>query len=188
MTWKFLRGEQNSETGLENKGRSVAGLMTKAAAENAHALLEIIQGSRCGSEDDTEEEFVGIFIEFVYLYLHIGDRLAFELLGAEKRNVFVDALREKTLDILSEGYDSKAARDEFCAGFGEALDARESIYSTYRWGPGEDGGLEGELLWEFAKYMGKSMGANMDPAIILGIQKLVAQSLVSFELPRLLKG
>ena len=95
------------------------------------------------------KKFQAIFFhEMLWFCFHLTDRLAFEYLPIEERDIFIDNLNIGMCERLSEMYNSTIAQR-----WPSLCNARQAEYSKYStlMPEKEEGGYGGTLFWEFAK-------------------------------------
>jgi hypothetical protein len=68
---------------------ALATAIASAAMKGGQALKSKINAD---SEDKINEQFIYVCYEFLYFFLHLTDRMAYQKLGAERRSKLMDAL------------------------------------------------------------------------------------------------
>jgi len=105
--------------------------------------------------DDLNKDARELLLEFIALSLHLADRIAFNIIGSEKRNLFIDELLSSVSSNLAESLLKKDVRAEakqfFQNKFLLLYSQRSEFYAPLRLGIGEKPPLEGTLFWEAAK-------------------------------------
>jgi len=140
------------------------------AKEFSECLLELIAGmgpvlheELLGEVATEEAKLWRIQLDLTYLCLHLIDRLTFQTLGAEKRQVFIDALGPAVEQSLENQFHAQIESREFRDAFFQILNRKNVEYAAYReFFPEEGQGTKNTLFWEFAKNMSTDYG-NLNP-------------------------
>lgn len=200
--WADFYGLRNDEDLLNNKAEALAPVLVGLAEKSQKSLQEMLNKNL--SEKDTHPDFKktiekitpqkwnNAFYEFLFVYLHAVDRLAFQYLEPEQRNVFTDGLFAKALAVLSEGI-----REEDYLPFAtedlliETYNKRQEYYSTFdKLYPEKEGAPPANtVFWEFGELLAKTLtGESKDIAIALPAQFIAAEYILILELPQLFMG
>jgi len=176
--WKAaLAGQPNTPEVLTQKGHVMATLVV-ACAQHSYWSLTVVVGDldkKLGKQPPTREQFVPMCYEWIWLYIHLIDRIAFKLIGPEKRSALIDALVEKTVEILRETAEEESPelkqlgneavkKAELEASFWEILSERQMEYAKYpKLYPEGNEGYGSTLLCEFGKKLAVVVGREHDP-------------------------
>jgi hypothetical protein len=104
--------------------------------------------------DEFNTEAWYIVLELMAFSLHLADRIAFNVVGPEKRSRFMDALLISVSFNLAQSIPtdtSSEARQRFQGQFVTLYNDRTGLYAPLRLHDGEGGPLAGTLFWEAAK-------------------------------------
>ena len=112
-------------------------------------------------------------LEFLFVFIHLSDRWAFEKLGLLRRDSFMDFLADSAAHSMASllestrGVDS-AWREDIKSVFISDLNVRTIEYSKCRKviSDKETQGMQGVLLWEFGKRLAERLGHPMDGYLI----------------------
>jgi hypothetical protein len=152
------------------------------AVEDAKRILEELKKDK---ERKVDNKFGEVVFEMLLFYLHFIDRIAFQHLGVEPRNTFIDALFIEIRERLSRIHESGIDAMQFRSGFGNAYNARQAEYGKYKKMFAEkDEGTKDTLFWEFGKKIAGILGNEMDIVVIMYVQAIV-YSLTALQLPEL---
>lgn len=144
--WNHFKGMVNTDEVLIEKAKAFAPFLFGGISEDTKSLFEELK------IDD--EKFGEVFFEMVLFNLHYVDRIAFQHLGAEKRNVFMDALVMEFGEALSIMHERsiEAAQFRSRSSFAEAYEERQQEYTKYKKSfPEKNEGAKNTLFWEFGK-------------------------------------
>lgn len=110
-----------------------------------------------------------ICLEMVIFYLHLVSRFALLLLGAEKRNTFIDVLLIEVRELLSRTFESGLEADQFRNGFAAHWNAREIECGNYKFFPEKGEPSKDTLFWEFPKKIAAMVGSENNALLILHV-------------------
>jgi hypothetical protein len=124
--------------------------------------------------------------EFVYLFLHIADRLAFQVIGSENRSSFMDDLASMTFHTTAEVFlrkpDDKLDR-ELKASLVASLNRRNTEYGSYqKLFPVGDDGFKGTLFWEFGKRIAETRRRPKDIGVMMTASSVALAALQLLQL------
>ncbi len=106
-------------------------------------------------------------LEVAALFLHLLDRLAFGLLGPERRKALMDPLAEEVAASFADAYCASEPISDDADAVVEFLNSRQTEYAQYRdLLPGKDEVYEGTLFWEFAKRLVLTYRSHPNPVTI----------------------
>jgi len=200
--WADFAGLANDSDLLTKKAKILAAFLIQSALSDQRLLkskLEEISAEKDVAPDFRERvnsissrAWNNAFYEILFLLLHFSDRVAFQYLKPEKRNLFIDALFSETLSILSTGPSTGIEYIPFATEhmLMEAYNDRQRHYSTFKeLVPGEDESFAGTVFWEFGKAISKILtGEARDIRIVAPAQVIVTSRVFAMELPQLLTG
>ncbi len=109
-----------------------------------------------------------IIHETLLFHLHLSDRIAFDLMDADKRDIFVDNLVSKCIEILS-GLQFYVSIKDFEDWFLNEYMKRQEQYSKYKYQLPKKPPFNGTLFWEFGKNIVEITGLEKDIIIMFKI-------------------
>ena len=136
-----------------------------------------------------------VVFEFEFLFLHISDRMAFEVLGSRKRATFMDSLSDITAEssaeaVFEDGADKqekakKILKDSFFIDLNE----RNNYYGNCKkLAPEESEHAKDTVLWEFGKKLSKVVGEPIENLpVIMGAIALAGESLILLNIKDILQ-
>lgn len=177
-------GQPNTPGVLTRKGHALATMVVACAQHSYWSLTEVVGelDKRLGAEPPTREHFARMFYEWVWLYIHLIDRIAFDLIGPKKRSALVNALVERTVEILRDAAEEESPKLKQMAepkvikaglmdSFWENLNVRQQEYAKFaKWLPDDKEGYGGTLFWEFAAKLARVVGRERDLNVVSPIQ------------------
>jgi len=182
---QFL-GKENSDDVLVKKGEAIALFVIKLVSADTKSLFSQLEKDKDRKIDDSK--FGGVLGEMAILYCHFVDRIAFQHLGAERRNIFIDALFEQLTETLSMIHESTIERAQFCYSFLNINNERVAEYGNYKeLIGGTDTGQKDSLFWEFGKKIAGIVVSEMDIVVIMYVMAICSESLTALLLPELFK-
>lgn len=137
------RNRPTSKTIGEHAG-ALAFIAWRLALEHAKEL------HREGFEYDSDRERIGVISEFCAFEIHVVDRLVFERLGDEERELLVNALGQRLADQMHDNLTDLAGPGEYRAPFIALLNERLESYSRLSFEDGVPG-------FDFLRYFGRSV-------------------------------
>jgi hypothetical protein len=181
--WEMFYGQPNRRALLEEKAKIVTRMIIEVcdtgpwvatALENAHFELPAL---RLG-----DEEVRQAYAETAALLLSLVDRIAFRVLGSEKRDIFFDALEAGVTGALQDkGVEPRS--------FQTLLGKRYEEYSHYqKLVSGPDEGAKGTLMWEFGKKVAAILGIGPNAIFQTQLSLHLGKQLKSWNLNELLVG
>ncbi|MCZ7403655.1 MAG: hypothetical protein O8C67_01805 [Candidatus Methanoperedens sp.] len=148
--WSPFKGMANTDEVLIEKAKAFAPFLFSPISDETKSLFEELKKDKERKID--EKKFGEVFFEMVLFNIHYVDRSAFSHLGAEKRNVFMDALVIEFGEALSIMHERSIEAAQFSSSFAEAYEERQEEYSKYKKSfPEKNEGAKNTLFWEFGK-------------------------------------
>lgn len=174
-SWSQFEGRVNTDEVLVEKAKALALFLLSFGAKCTKNLFEILKKDK--ERPKVDDEKIGVvFGEIVIGYLCVVDRLAFQYLGAEKRNIFQDALLIKASEELSKSFGGKK---DFLI---DAYNERQIEYAGYKkFFPEKNEGAKNTLFWEIGKKIGKILESE-DIVIIMSAGSCITGFTVSANL------
>lgn len=133
-----------------------------------------------------DEQYLQVLMEHLYLFIHIGDRIAYSIMGDEHRNVLLPRIAELSITTVIEATcgtwpdDTKAKIRRECM---ENLFGAMEEFSQYKRVMGDSETTEEDsLLWEFCKNIARIRGAESNPGAIIGHHWVVVTALENIKL------
>lgn len=134
----------------------------------------------------SDTEWLSIVFEFIYFYLHLTDRFAFEHMSEEQRAVLMTGVERicisSAVNAVCRGWpkDKKEKIKEECM---ENFHISMQEYSKYKKWLAEKGeGTKNTLFWEFGKMIAKLAGREMDARYIMLSVKIAIDSLKDLDI------
>src|SRR3989344_4704411 len=123
-----------------------------------------------------ENSFV-IFYEFLILLLHLTDRSIVKLLKDKERNIFMNALIQKTdSDLIRSSFNTNINKDLYWM---ELYNLRQKEYSKYRIGTKKGNPQRGDIFWEFGKQIANLLNHPLSPEIVTSAYLIAADTFFS---------
>ncbi|MGD0076606.1 MAG: response regulator [Candidatus Binataceae bacterium] len=177
--------------GLEDNGEKLA----MVVVWGAHACTEFFADALNFSKEDRNKErqkhviWWSVLSEFVYCFLHLTDRFAFQMLGPEKRDPLVDRLGPLVAERFVENYVGhwpKDRKDQIKSDFYDTLNVATQEYARCRELVAEpiysQEGVCGKLAWRVG-----DTAECFDPLPMVQIAAAAAHFLVELDLPQLVE-
>ncbi len=150
------------------------------AVETIRRLVEK-KGTNQNKHNLNDAEWSLILFEFIYFYLHLTDRFAFEHINDEQREILMIDLGELCITAAVDAVFLKWPEDKkekikekYMGNFNISV----AEYSKYKkWLPEKDEGAKGTLLWEFVKTIAKLVGQEHRVGFKLSITQMVSNSI-----------
>ncbi len=206
--WNRFKGMVNTDEVLIEKAKALAPLLVDLISEYTKSLFEELKKEKERKIDD--EKIGEVFFEMALFNRHYVDRIAFQYLGAEKRNVFMDALvigfGDDLLGHNEIGIDGKCMMHrshylphdllghnessidvaQFRYSITETYRERQQEYAKYKRSvPEKNVSAKDTLFWEFGKKTAGILGLEMDAFVIMRIYMQTFTKYKFLELPEL---
>lgn len=197
--WNRFKGMVNTDEVLIEKAKALAPLLVDLISEDTKSLFEELKKEKERKIDD--EKIGEVFFEMALFNRHYVDRIAFQYLGAEKRNVFMDALvidfgddllgqmhRSHYLPHVLLGQNESGIDEaQFRFSLTEKYRKRQQEYAEYnkRSVPEKNESAKDTLFWEFGKKTAGVLGLEMDAFLIMRIYMQTFTKYKFLELPEL---
>jgi len=128
-----------------------------------------------------DKEFSLINFEFIYFFLHLIDRLAFNS-DIKNRGEIMSALEEQTISTIinvlcEKRFDPQKIEQIKTERFNIFHNSVKEYSQYQKWFPDKDEGMKDTLFWEFAKNICELSGNKDDIAVNLMATKYVSESL-----------
>jgi len=165
----------NSANGLhkyfiESLGRIADG------SENVKELTEKVNAI-------SNETFNQFLFEILYLFIHVSDKTAFNILNLDQRNIFIDRLQERVVQEIC-----KNGTDKECKSFPIELNDRQTHYSQYKkLMTKTEEGTKDSLVANFSYQISELLVGKDDLLVSLPLQIAVSQYIIDLRLPELLE-
>lgn len=131
--WHRSRRNRPTSKSLRDSAGALAFIGWRVALEKAQNL------NREGFRYDSDIERVGVICEFVAFEVQLADRLAYDLLKDDEREVFINALGQRFADHLQENLSDLDGPRNYRDRFVTLLNERLSDYATLTFKDGEPG-------------------------------------------------
>lgn len=131
--WQQFRGKGNSKDILIEKAKTLAPIIIKLSVDCTEQTLKALKETKNLSKKyaNVDDKFEEVTFEILLLHLHFIDRIAFQHLGPESRNTFMDAVLIEIKKQLSHLY--AIGKDSFMRmrDKGDNLDLDTSYHLSY---------------------------------------------------------
>lgn len=142
--WHQSRRNRPTEKSLRDSAGALAFIGWRVALDKAQNL------NREGFRYDSDLERVGVINEFVAFELQIADRLAYQVLDDEEREMFIDALGQRFADHVQDNLCDLDGPRNYRDAFIAMLNDRLEDYATLSFSDGEPG-------FDFLRYLGSKV-------------------------------
>ena len=137
------------------------------------------------------DKYIEIFLEFVYLFINITDRIAFIILELEEKTSYIDKLGKNIESILKNDIFKNYApnqREAFNVIFFQELNSRMLEYYKYKKIiPTERESPKETLLWEFSKKISQLIDNSFDIANMMLVNDLIVYSIKELKIKEAIK-
>lgn len=182
--WQRFKGKGNTDDILTEKARGLSALVYGFAKENAKDLM----GEFKNVDGETVHKFMDVLYEVLIFYIHFADRLAFQHLGPEQRNTFINVLFQEIKELLFGSLGDDALAFILKDSFRDLHNKRQAEYSNHeRMFPEKNEDLNVALLWDLGKKIANILESEMSLRITTRTQ-LMLLSLKALQLPELFEG
>lgn len=184
--WQKFESKKNTEDVLIEKAKALAPIIILSISEDLKLLsktlkknMDILYGNK----------FNEIIYEMTLFYLHLVDRVAFQYLNVNQRNIFADTLFINIREILSGAYESETTQTQFRSLFSKVYDERQNEYAQYKKLFAENNeGTNGTLYWEFGKKIAGILDLETKEKLLAIFQiQWIQNSISVLQLPVLFK-
>lgn len=177
---------------VNDAAKALSDRILEASSMNAEAVKKFY-------EEHNEEELEidtwklwEIVFEFEFLFLHVTDRTSFDILGQDRKSVFMDRLIEVTVNSTIDTAFPRLGLDE--RGNLKSSMLRDYNASQYEYGqyrkmfPDKNESSKDTVFWEFGKKVAERIGHPMDISYIMLSIELATASLKRMEIKTLLQS
>lgn len=190
QVWALFEGQKNTDEVLTRKAKLLALMLVRLLVDGAKDLQKQMQKS-LDKEMDDKNYFAVTFVELMMFMLHFIDRVVFQTLKHDQRDLFMDVLVKEVRDLFVEAEKSTNAEfseANFRSTFADFYNKRQTEYTQYKkLYPTKDEGMKDTLLWEASKNIAGVFGAGNDAFGIAMVQVPLLATVKVIELPLLLK-
>ena len=128
-----------------------------------------------------DDKYIKIFLEFIYLFINITDRIAFITLDLKEKTLYIDKLGKNIENILENDVFKdhlSNQKEAFEVIFFQELNSRMLEYYKYKKIVPEKEALPKEtLLWEFSKKISQLIDNSFDIVNIILVNDLIVHSM-----------
>ena len=197
--WSSYYGLPNDENLLEEKAAAFAPVLVHFAKSSQESLRKELEKD-INVEDSTNDykgkitiqKWDNAFHEFVFLFLHVTDRLAFEYLSTEQRSTFMYKLLVHVFFTLNVELKPKEPelRKKDSDAFITTNNERQQNYAQYKkMFPQKNESVADTLFWEFGEFISNILtDEQKDARVIMTVQLIIIPNMLSLQLPQLLTG
>jgi len=150
----FDKSKKKLKMSIDEASSLISVMLFESSIQGSELFRDIANDIK---EDYDEKKYWEIAIEFQFFFIHRTDRLAFEVLGAQKRSLFINSLIEETCNFtLKNAINKPKSKNEelknMLLEYFDRLNARNIKYANYKkiFPEGSDTPKD-TLLWEFGK-------------------------------------
>jgi len=189
--WEEFKGQENSQDILEGKARILGKMVTQFAYNDTMGLVEKLDEKKSSFNLTMIDltVIIPVYLEFIFLYMHVIDRSAFQLLKPTERNLFMNSLGLEIYLISSKVPKSLNQQHFVKDHFFNMSNITQNEYQAYELTPPDTGGLSGVLFWEFGKKISKIIcGSDDHLRLTMEIQPYIISSVKAFQLEDLFLG
>jgi hypothetical protein len=180
--WPQFKGLSNDKGTLREKARVLAPVLIQISYEHSQSLKERIL---------TSVDQGLVFFECLAIYLHLMDRVAFQALGSEKRNWFVDPLLLAILTHLGTVNDDDQQVAEMRDAFPNLYHQRINVYASCEFfaAPNEHGGynIRQTVGWKLAESLGVG-DVETKMSLMFDVSNFCTNFMEKLEIHRLISG
>lgn len=182
--WCQFKGFANTDEILIEKAKAFAPVLFGLISEDTKSLFEELK-----EENVDAKKYGEVFFEMVLFNLHYVDRSAFSHLGAEKRNIFMDALVIEFGEAMSITDDVGIEAAQFRSSFLEAYEERQEEYIKYKKSfPENKESPKDTLFWEFGKKITRVLDLENNFWVIMRVTNNTFTKYTELELSELFSG
>ena len=181
--WESYHGGGNSNEVLAEKAKILAVIIVDWVRTGTLQLIECIEED--AKDKKPKEKFAEIFLESVVLYVHVADRIAFQLLKTEQRDFFMDSLMDEFADFCSEIKPTQEGKAKLTSIVRDMYNERQVEYGNYTMAPTENEGRRGTLFWEFSKKIADIVEFEKDVSTMIQVKICIVGPLEFLQLPKL---
>lgn len=192
LLWKEFDHSKNTDKILVLKAKALSGAVYDISITITKLLIDDAKSNKdfqkTLSEKEINDNFEDYFDNMFFLFMHITDRIAFGILGKEKRGLFIDALflelREKLSKQVEGGLESARFREDF----GNKWNAFQNEYGSYKLLPEKDEPYGNTVFWEFCKRIVSILkGKEPDILLMMVFTEYTTKGYVWLNIPQLLQ-
>lgn len=164
----------------------------EASAGNAETVKKFYEEHNDGELEIDAWKLWEVIFEFEFLFLHVTDRMSFDILGQDRKSVFMDRLIELTVNSTIDTAFPRLGLDE--RGNLKSSMLRDYNASQYEYGqyrkmfPDKNESSKDTVFWEFGKKVAERIGQPMDISYIMLSMELVVASLKALDLNNILQS
>lgn len=183
--WSQFIGAPNTGEILNEKAKALAPFVSEMVGMSTKFTFEM---PKIDENKIIDDKVGDVFLEIAYFYLHYIDRVAFQYLDVDQRELFIDALLLEVKEQLFLLYKRKMEADEFSSMFNIAFNDKQYEYGQYKKLFARKNEAKSDtLFWEFGINIAKALGLDNDIFVVVYVQKEVFNSLSALQLTELFK-
>ena len=159
--WQEFEGGKNSKDCVLIKASALARAVTSWGVHSVESLQSTFSApplSKSFAVDTTDGRWWNVYYDFLLYFIHIADREAFEILQ-ESRDIFVDRLVEKVVEICSVDFEDDKQAAMFKAKFLEYYNQFQFEFGKYQRGAVKNY-LTEDLKFQFARRILRRFGLD----------------------------
>jgi len=189
--WEDYSNLSNSNDDLIQKAKLLAPYIAYLGINSREELLSVFTYGRKSKKKITKiinDKASDLGFKYTYFILHFTDRMAFQFLDNEQRNIFIDNLLDGVTTIIwdkanLDGDQRVVIRNIFFNGWNDF----QTIYGKYKISAEKDESLKDTIFWEFGKEISIDIIGESSSIPILGLTTLLSNHVASLQLPELLR-
>jgi len=185
---KFKKGQTVS---VDDAAKALSGRILKVSAGNAETVKKFYEEQTNGELEIDAWKLWKIVFEFEFLFLHVSDRMSFDILGQDRRSVFLDRLVELTVNSTIDTAFPELGSEERGNLKGSMLtdyNASQYEYGQYRMFANKKESTKDTVFWEFGKKVAERIGQPMNILYITLSMDLAIASLEVLHLNSILQS
>lgn len=168
----------------------LSGQIAHAGLRASRELKSALTSQSSRSQEDESLGWQTVF-EFTLLFLHVADRIAFQVLGRDNRGLFMEDLANMTFDVLMEAFirvpDQKKGA-ELKASLLADLNRRNADYSVcQKLLPEGETDVKGTLFWRFGEVIAETLRHPHDESIIMAASSVGIAALNALDMKNTLE-
>lgn len=184
--WDKYSGMGNSDGMLTAKGESLGSVIAYLSNSVAESFLERVKERE--SDFDDEKYYKDVYLETIAVLVHLSDRIAFSILGPEKRAPFIDSAVDTIAKNLSETQEDETLKQQMIPHFRKFIDGKQQEFANYKIPESSDEPMGGTLFWEVSNNYSEICELKHDIITMMTAQTLISSALPTMEVKELLSN
>ena len=186
------RFKKEQTISVDNAAKILSNRILEASSMNAEAVKKFYEEHNDEELEIDAWKLWEIIFEFEFLFLHVTDRMSFDIHDQDRRSVFMDRLIEVTVNSTINTAFPRLGLDEsgnLKSSMLKDYNANQYEYGQYRkMFPGKNESSKDTVFWEFGKNVAKRIGEPTDISYIMLSMELAVASLKYLDLNNILQS